>query len=94
MNDIIAAQRRYFNSGATRNTDFRRRMLARLEEAVRRHEAELLAALKTDLNKTVFEGYETELALVLSELGEARRGLDRWSRPRRVPTPLSQFPSR
>ena len=46
MNDIIAAQRRYFNSGATRNTDFRRRMLARLEEAVRRHEAELLAALK------------------------------------------------
>ena len=94
MNDIIAAQRRYFNSGATRNTDFRRRMLARLEEAVRRHEAELLAALKTDLNKTAFEGYETELALVLSELREARRGLDRWARPRRVPTPLSQFPSR
>ena len=36
MNDIIAAQRRYFNSGATRSTDFRRRMLARLEEAVGR----------------------------------------------------------
>ena len=85
MNDIIAAQRRYFNSGATRNTGFRRRMLARLEEAVRRHEAELLAALKTDLNKTAFEGYETELALVLSELREARRGLDRWARPRRLP---------
>ena len=94
MNDIIAAQRRYFNSGATRSTDFRRRMLARLEEAVRRHEAELLAALKADLNKTAFEGYETELALVLSELREARRELDRWARPRRVPTPLSQFPSR
>ena len=94
MNDIIAAQRRYFNSGATRSTDFRRRMLARLEEAVHRHEAELLAALKADLNKTAFEGYETELALVLSELREARRELDRWARPRRVPTPLSQFPSR
>lgn len=69
-------------------------MLARLEEAVHRHEAELLAALKADLNKTAFEGYETELALVLSELREARRELDRWARPRRVPTPLSQFPSR
>ena len=43
MNDIIAAQRRYFNSGATRNTDFRRRMLARLEEAVGRHDAEVRA---------------------------------------------------
>ncbi len=85
MNDIIAAQRRYFNSGATRSTDFRRRMLARLEEAVHRHEAELLAALKADLNKTAFEGYETELALVLSELREARRELDRWARPRRCP---------
>ena len=91
MNDIIAAQRRYFNSGATRNTDFRRRMLARLEEAVRRHEAELLAALKTDLNKTAFEGLRDRAGPGPLRAAGGPAGLDRWARPRRLPTPLSQF---
>lgn len=94
MNEIIAAQRRYFHSGATRAPDLRKSMLDRLEQAVMSQEGMLTEALRKDLGKTAFEAYETELGIVLAELREARKRLDRWARPVRVPTPLSQFPSR
>ena len=46
MEDVLAAQRRYFDSGATRPLRFRREMLTRLELALTRWEGELLEALK------------------------------------------------
>ena len=49
MEDVLAAQRRYFDSGATRPLRFRREMLTRLELALTRWEGELLEALKADL---------------------------------------------
>ena len=94
MNDILAAQRRYFQTGATRDLKFRKAMLTRLEQALVRSEPELLAALKADLNKTKFEAYATELGIVRAELRLARKELDRWAAPRRVPMPLAQFPSK
>ena len=42
MEDVLAAQRRYFDSGATRPLRFRREMLTRLELALTRWEGELL----------------------------------------------------
>ena len=51
MQQTVAAQRRYFESGATRPLTFRLEMLTRLELGLARWEEELLAALKADLNK-------------------------------------------
>ena len=56
MEDVLAAERRYFDSGATRPLRFRREMLTRLELALTRWEGELLEALKADLNKSPYEG--------------------------------------
>lgn len=94
MNEIIAAQRRYFNSGATRDLGFRRRMLSRLEKGIASHEGALLDALRSDLGKTAFEGYATELGIVLAELRLAQKNLERWARPKNVPMPIAQFPSK
>lgn len=93
MDQLLAAQRRYFNSGATRPLAFRRRMLARLEDGLRRWEGRLLAALKADLNKQPAEGYMSELALSAGEARYARRHLGRWARPSRGVGPVTQFPS-
>ena len=73
MEDVLAAQRRYFDSGATRPLRFRREMLTRLELALTRWEGELLEALKADLNKSPYEGYMSELGPTLPELVEAQR---------------------
>lgn len=72
MEDVLAAQRRYFDSGATRPLRFRREMLTRLELALTRWEGELLEALKADLNKSPYEGYMSELGPTLAELRFAR----------------------
>ena len=45
MQQTVAAQRRYFESGATRPLTFRLEMLTRLELGLARLEEELLAAL-------------------------------------------------
>ena len=93
MEDVLAAQRRYFDSGATRPLRFRREMLTRLELALTRWEGELLEALKADLNKSPYEGYMSELGPTLAELRFARGHLKKGARPVRHPAPLSQFPS-
>ncbi len=93
MTDIIAAQRQYFHTGATRPVVARKQALDKLEAALLRREGDLLSALQSDLGKAPFEGYATEVGLVLAELRDTRKHLGAWSRPRRVPMPLSQFPS-
>ena len=56
---ILAAQRRYFNSGATLPLPGRRAALKRLLNAVTAREEEILAALAQDLGKARMEGYLT-----------------------------------
>lgn len=93
--DMIAErQRAYVKTGATLPVERRLEALKKLESAVRTHETELLNALHADLRKTVFEGYMTEVGMVLEEIAHARKHLRRWVKPERVPTPVSQFPSR
>ena len=94
MQQTVAAQRRYFESGATRPLTFRLEMLTRLELGLARWEEELLAALKADLNKDPYEGYMCELALTLGEVRMARKHLRAWARPARRSTPLAHFPSK
>ena len=91
---LAAQQRTYFNTGATRTAAFRRQALERLQAALLEHEEELNAALLADLNKAPAESYFTETGMVLEELRFQLKHFEEWARPRRVTTPLAQFPSR
>ncbi len=91
---LVAAQRQYFHTGATRSATLRRLMLDMLERAILAHEEELLAALEADLGKSRFEGYMSELGMVLGELRHAKNHLERWARPQKKPSPLALFPAR
>ena len=94
IQELAAQQRTYFNTGATRPAAFRRRALERLRDALLEHEEELNAALLADLNKAPAESYFTETGMVLEELRFQLKHFEKWVRPRRVITPLAQFPSR
>ena len=91
---LAAQQRTYFNTGATCTAAFRRQALERLRAALLEHEEELNAALLADLNKAPAESYFTETGMVLEELRFQLKHFEKWARPRRVITPLAQFPSR
>ena len=93
IKEILEAQHKYFYTGETKKLAFRIAMLKRLEEAVIRHEKELLLALQKDLAKAPFEGYETEVGIVRRELADTIAHLKQWDKPKRVGTPIVHFPS-
>ncbi|MCL2625297.1 MAG: aldehyde dehydrogenase [Cystobacterineae bacterium] len=90
---ILKNQRRFFSTGQSKNLAFRLQCLKKLQHWIGCHEEDILAALKTDLNKAPFEAYATEVGTVLDELRFTLKHLQRWSRPQRVLSNLKNFPS-
>lgn len=89
----VQRQRDFFNSDATLNPAFRKKMLERLHVCIKKHEDDILAALKLDLGKDEFESYETEFSLVLNEIKLLKHKVKSWAKPKRVHMPLMHFHS-
>lgn len=94
IQETVAAQRRYFRTGATLPVSFRLKMLRRLRDAVRRHEADIARALTADLGKSAYEGFMCETGLALTELTWMLKHTRSLARERAVRTPLAQFAAR
>ena len=91
--DILEKQRGFFASGRTKEIAFRIEKLKSMKQWVRRHDEDILAALKTDLNKAPFEGYATEVGTVLDELKYTLAHIRKWNRPKKVLSNIKNFPS-
>ncbi len=97
MQDVSSAierQRTYFLSGATLDVSWRKSQLKALKTALQTHEKMLLEALRLDLGKCYFEGYETEIGMVHCEINHMLKHLGKWTKPKRVATPIVHFPSK
>jgi aldehyde dehydrogenase (NAD+) len=88
---IIEAQRKFFASGATRDTAFRLKILKKLRNLILDHEKEIVEAIWKDFHKPEFEVIATESRFVVKELNYTIRHLRSWARPRRVRTPIVHF---
>ena len=93
ITEILVSQREYFSKGTTLSVKFRKEQLRKLVQAIDKFEKPLADALWTDLHKSFQEAYLTEIGLVKGEIREALKGVSRWSRRKRVHTPLTLFPS-
>lgn len=91
--ELVAAQRRFWNSGATRDIRVRKDMLDRLEAAIKANERKLLDALREDLGKAPYESYACEIGITLAELRYARGHIARWSAPQKRHSPMALFPA-
>jgi aldehyde dehydrogenase (NAD+) len=83
-----------YRSGVTRPLAWRRRQLEQLARMLDEHEADFLEALKVDLGKPPVEGFITDIAFVAGEVRAMIRHLARWTRPKRVLSPLVTLPAR
>lgn len=92
--ETIQKQREFFASGKTRFVDFRLSQLRSLKQAIKNHEKQIFEALATDLGKSEFETYESEIGITYEEINFALKNLRSWMKPKKVPTPLTVFPSR
>ena len=91
---IVARQRAFFRSGATRPVSARVNALKKLRQEIKNREGILLDALKADLHKCQFEGYMCEVGMCLDELGYLIKNVSDWAKPQKRPTPLAQFKSK
>ena len=88
IKQILADQKKFFQSGRTKDFEFRLQNLARLKDAIVQNEASIFKALNADLSKSTYESYLSEVGVVLNEIRLARGKLKSWARPRRVRTPF------
>ncbi|MFQ8989041.1 MAG: aldehyde dehydrogenase family protein, partial [Intestinibacter sp.] len=93
IEQIVKKQKAFFETGKTKDINYRKDALKKLKQAIIEHEAEIHQALKQDLNKSEMESYMTETGMVLSELSYAIKHVKSWSKKKRVRTPIAQFHS-
>ena len=91
---LLDSLRSTFASGKTRDLNWRRSQLEALQRLLGECEAEMFAALESDLGKHALESYTTEVSYVAEDTEYFRKNLKRWSRRRRVRTPLLGQPAR
>ncbi|MBQ4010092.1 MAG: aldehyde dehydrogenase family protein, partial [Bacteroidales bacterium] len=61
IEQIVDAQRRYFSTGKTFDIKYRLAALDKLKASIKKHEAELLDAIKQDLGKSASESFMCEV---------------------------------
>lgn len=90
---LMIKQKSFFHSGKTKDLSFRIKSLESLLKNVKAYEEQLMVALKTDLNKSEFDAYTTEIMIVLEELKFTLKHLKSWARPRKVKSPITHLGS-
>lgn len=94
VTDIVSKQQEFFDTHTTLDVNFRIKHLKKLKLSIKNNEKEILQALYTDLGKSEFEAFSTEVGIAQHELTNHIKKLKKWARPRKVSTPLFAFPSR
>ena len=94
ISDLILKQNLFFNSQSTLPVNYRIKKLKLLKQNIKKHERDLLDALNKDLGKNEFDSFAGEVGLAQSEISFHIRNLKRWTKPKKVSTPVFSFPSR
>ncbi len=89
---LVAKARARFDEGHTRSVEWRVRQIEGIARLCREREAEIEAALRTDLGKCHIEAYSAEINYCAHEADEAVKHIRGWMKPDRVSTPLVAQP--
>ncbi|MDD2475333.1 MAG: aldehyde dehydrogenase [Dysgonamonadaceae bacterium] len=91
--ELLESQKAFFATHQTKDIKFRIKQLMKLKKVVLENQDKIQEALWNDLHKSPEEAYLTEISIVLSEIDNHIKHLKKWSKPKRVPTPIYLRPS-
>ncbi|KAA1419293.1 aldehyde dehydrogenase family protein [Nocardioides humilatus] len=91
---LVTRLRRTFESGRTRDLDWRRRQLRGLSQLLADNEEQILAALAEDLGKPRFEAWAGDIAASIGEADHLRKHLGGWAKDTSARLPLPFRPGR
>lgn len=94
LNSEIQNVRDLFQTQSTKDIKFRKKYLKALKKSIKKHEPDILDALKSDLGKNKVEAYATEVGFVMKELSYIIKELKNWAKTKSVTTPMMQFPAK
>ena len=83
-----------YDEGLTLPLAWRRHQLQQMVRMLEENEEAFLDALRTDLGKPTVEGFITDIAFVTGEIRLMLKNLGKWTRPKRVSSPLVTLPAR
>ncbi len=93
IKSILEQQRAFFSTHKTKELKFRIEQLKKFKAAILKYEEKIANALWIDLHKSYEEAYLTEISIVLGEIEKHLKHIRRWSKPKRIKTPLALLPS-
>lgn len=85
---LVDKQRQFFNTGKTKDVEFRIQQLKKLRQLIVDNEQAVMDALKKDLNKSPMEAYGTEIGFLIADIDHTLKDIRTLSKPRKVKTPL------
>lgn len=94
ISEIVNLQKKYFESGITKDVDFRISSLYKLKQEIIKNEKKIFEALNKDLSKSETESYLTEVGIILDEISFTIKHLKKWTKPKKVKTAMSQMPGK
>ncbi|MGK0367381.1 MAG: aldehyde dehydrogenase (NAD+) [Thermoproteota archaeon] len=92
IKELVQTQRDYFFTHRTKSYQYRKQALVNLKSTIIELQDEIFQALESDLNKSNFETYATELGFILEELTFSIKHLKEWMQVKKVSTPSVLLP--
>ncbi|MEK9852491.1 MAG: aldehyde dehydrogenase family protein, partial [Flavobacteriaceae bacterium] len=93
LKELHAKQKEFHQELKNKPLALRIERLKKLKQQLSKREPEILEALYSDLGKSDFEGYTSEILMVHKELDLFIKNLKYWAAPKRVAGSLLNFPS-
>jgi len=81
---LLDRMEKFYETGITRNLDFRKRMLSKLKIVIQENEGLIIEALYKDLGKSKEESYTTEIGIIYENISYFIKNLDRFSKKKKV----------
>lgn len=91
---IFHEQKEFFNSGRTKNIEYRLEILKNLKRVIKENEQIILKALKDDLGKSDFEAYATEIGIIYDEINLHIKSIKKWAKREKRNSPIIYYPSK
>jgi aldehyde dehydrogenase (NAD+) len=94
INEIVEKQKKFATEGHAKNISFRKKQLQLLKKILKENENYFYQEIFADIKKSKFETYLTELSIVYHEIDYALKNLEKWTRPIRAKTDISNLPAK
>ncbi|BBY81037.1 aldehyde dehydrogenase family protein [Mycolicibacterium pulveris] len=91
---VVRRLRETFNTGRTKDLDWRKQQLQAMERLVTENEDAIAEALHQDLGRNRFEAWLADIASTAGEAKDAAKNVRKWARRRYRLLELSQLPGR